>query len=483
MTNKDLYRCFGDLDPELITRAAPTEKAQKKKAGAQMKRSRIRLGALAACFCLILGMRILIPMLRDTGNRPSLDAPTISTITSGNKIIGKQELVYGELPSENKGAASTISPGFHIRTVVQANVIEVLPDDFYLPGSSYRYLVARLSVVEEIRGEGLPDEIFLKFPFYEADIFDGYDTFILSLQQIGVENYMMINKTKQEVTYFSHMFTVASVSDLGYGSVIAFTDDKIDTGFFKKADHFHVHGFIEKLLDDPSLYSYPAGHDTSLSEVKANIVKLSQKDSGEGMFISSLPCDYITAEDIFLSDESRQIKDYLKPSESNVFLQEIDTREDRVIVTYTRVINGFLTEEKIMVNDSASDNGHVTRSDVIYTEEDLAKVPHIGEALENIKLSELIPPHIEIVDGMSLKYANATGVYRKVDGKIYGIIRVMWFYTDPAITNGFIRDDCYYLYDKNGNGALLERDELQAVIGDDTILLWFSYRYTYLFGK
>lgn len=436
--------------------------------------------AIAACFVIILSAVIVAPMLRNSATPgdtsiidPSIiDLPSISTIKGGYKITGKQELAYGDASSSNEEHAMKKSPGFYINAVIQGTVIEVMPDDYYMPSSSTRYLIARVSVEESICGNGLPQEILIRFPYYASDIFDGYDTFIFSLKQVGVENYMMINDTKREVAFFPHMFEVAMVNDLGYGSVIAFTGGKVDTGFFDKANHFNAGRYITSVLLDPSSYFYPVGYDTTLDEAKANIKELSQKRS---MYVSDLPYNYLTADDIFVSDEGKSIKSYLEPSEMSIFMQEIYPREDRVIAAYTRVINGFMTEERIIINGYTDENGNVSQSAARYNENDLENSPDIGEALEDIDLSALKPPHIEIIDGMHFKHVKATGVYRKVDGKIYGIIRVIWNYTFPEYTNGYVRDDCYYLYDQNGNGSIVERDELKAIIGDDVFILSFSH--------
>lgn len=477
MTNKEFYRELGNIDPKMIEAAAPAEKVQKKK-----KNTWVKWGALAACFALIISAAIGVPLLLDSGSFGD-PLPPISTITGGSEITGKQEVIYGNPDTEASGNASMIAPGFYINTVVHANVVEVLPDQYYEPGSDTRYHVARLSVVEAIRGNGLPDEIFLRFPFYSADIFDGYDTFIFSLQQIGVENYMMINETKREVTYFSHMFVVEMVSDLGYGSVIAFRDGKVDTSFFDKANHFDVCGYISNILKNPSSFLYPVGHDTTLAEAKTNIIELSLKTENESMFVSHLPCDYITAEDIFISDEGREARDYIKPSDMCVFMQQLYIREDRIIAEYTRVINGFLTDERITINGYTGENGNVLRNGQVYTAEDLAKIPNIGEAIAAMDLSKLTPPHTEIKNGMSLQYSIATGVYRKAGSKIYGIVRVLWYYTYPGIMYGYVRDDCYYLYDQEGNGSIVERNELRRLIGNDPIIASFAYGRYVVFDK
>ena len=479
MKKKEWNEGLNYLDPDLVEKHIEQKERLRQK-NKKPKSVWLRFGAIAACFVLILSAVIVVPMLRDSDdnpiiNPPNNDVPSISTIISGNKITGKQELIYGDPSSVSEGEASILAPGFYINTVIQANVIEVLPDYYYTPDLSTRYLVAKLSVVESIRGSGLPTEILMRFPFYSSDIFDGYDTFIFSLQQVGVENYMMINDTKREVTYFPHMFEIEMVDDLGYGSVIAFKDGKVDASFFDKADHFKIGGYITKALQDPSLYLYPVGFDTTLDKAKSNIKELAQKSSDESMFVSDTPCDYITVDDIFVSDEGKQIKNYLEPSELSVFMQEIYPREDRVVATYTRVINGFVTEEMVTINGYTDENGNVSQSDIRYNETDLAQIPNIGEVLASMDLSELKPSHIEIVDGMNFKYSSAMGVYRKVEDKVYGIVRIIWYYTHPEISNGYIMDDCYYLYDQAGNGSIVERDELKELIGNDYIIARFTY--------
>ena len=73
------------------------------------------------------------------------------------------------------------------------------------------------------------------------------------------------------------------------------------------------------------------------------------------------------------------------------------------------------------------------------------------------------------------KYAAANGIYRKVDGKVYGIIRVLWYYKAPAPNKGFIMDDTYFLYGEDGTGREVTRDELREVIGDDAFIMSFPY--------
>ncbi|MBR2621460.1 MAG: hypothetical protein IKC97_03710, partial [Clostridia bacterium] len=113
------------IDPALVE-----QYVKQKETLTQKKRKRdfwLRLLSLGACFVLILGTAIIIPLL----NTPNNDVPSISTMTSGIKITGKQEVVYGNPSSGNEGDGDMIAPGFEIQTVIEAEVIEVLPDTYY----------------------------------------------------------------------------------------------------------------------------------------------------------------------------------------------------------------------------------------------------------------------------------------------------------------------------------------------------------------
>ncbi len=456
--NEDLNH----LDPDLVETHIPQkdERSQKSK---QPKRLWLRLGAIAACLLLIVSVAIVAPMLQD---KPI-------------KLTGKQEITYGEPWSGGLTYITALPPRFNLDTVVQANVIEVLPDYYYKPDSDYRYLIARLSIVEVILGDGLPDEILLRFPYYTADVFDGYDTFIFSLDQIGIENYMLINETTREVTYFPHMF---DGGDLGYGDVIAFNGGKVDTSFFDKTDQsvkaFHYKDDFLKMLEDPSAHSYPVGYDTTLEEAKANIRALIQEGG-----IENSARRYITADDIFITDEQKQLMAYLAPSKNSVFLQRVTCYADRVVASYTRVVNGFLTDEEIVFNGyyaglygHDAENGNIHISEAAYNEKDLKKMPKLGKILANMDLSELLPPHIEITDEMQFVSSRATGIYRKVEDQVYGVIQVKWRY-DRIYPDGRnappVMDRCYYLCDQEGSCSFVEADQLEELFHDKWFILQF----------
>ena len=55
MTNKEFYREFGNIDPNMIEAAAPAEKVQKKK-----RNTWVKWASMAACLCLIITVSVMI---------------------------------------------------------------------------------------------------------------------------------------------------------------------------------------------------------------------------------------------------------------------------------------------------------------------------------------------------------------------------------------------------------------------------------------
>lgn len=482
MKENEFLDGLNNIEPDTVERFVSMDNRLHDKLGrSKNKNIWLRIGALAACLALIVSAVVVVKNLKSNGviNPPDDDIPSVSMTTNGNRITGKQALVYGDPSSESEGEADMLAPGFEIHTVIEAEVIEVLPDTYYYAASYYEPLhVAKLRVVDQIRGEGLPKEIYFSYPYYDANVFDGYERFIMSLEQVGVENYALVNTSQSRVDYFSNMFEVCVTRDLGYGSVIAFNDGRVEESFWEK-NNYHTskisvgRDVFESILDSPESNFYPASRDSTIAEVRSSINDLAKNE--DNWHVSHSIYNYVTSDDVFISKEAKAVKSYLEPSKTNVFVYYLTLREDRVIANYTRIINGFNTDETVCINGYNGENGNVTRGETVYTEEDLSAVPDIGEALANMHLSELKPPHINISDEMIFSHSNASGIYRKVDGKVYGIIRVLWYYKYPDIKNAYQKDDMYYLYDESGKGSIIERDELKNIIGDDYFIQRFSY--------
>ena len=395
-------------------------------------------------------------------------------------LTGKQELFFGSA-GESTTSGDKIPEGFYLDTIVEVRVVAVSDDVFYVPGYDIRYRVARLKIVDLIRGSGHPEEIFLRFPYYSSDVFNGYDSFIMSLTQVGVENYLMLNETEAELSYFPNMFEVTCVNDLGYGSVIAFNNGAIDTSFFDRVTHFNNRENLSSMLDTPQKYDYPAGRYSTLNEVKENIGSLVSKWDEENYREYAIKpfYDYYTAEDIFVSEEAKEVQRYIN-SKENDFTQIIAINNDRVVAIFERLINGFPTKEIITVNGYTGNVGNVVGNGVNYSREDVISAPDIGKAIANINLNELVPPHVSESEKDAYKFVNVKGFYRLINGETYGIVRVVWFFPYPVEDlNGYHVDHMYIMFDKNGNASTIEKDALKELIGKDTIVDGLGSYYYY----
>ena len=94
---------------------------------------------------------------------------------------------------------------FMMNMSVEAKVLEVLPDvytDLGAFGTSDRYRVIRMQVLDVLGGENVPNEIFYRLPVqYDPDL-TGYSSLILTLQQLEVANCVLVlTMRKKAVSY------------------------------------------------------------------------------------------------------------------------------------------------------------------------------------------------------------------------------------------------------------------------------------------
>ena len=177
MKTERLLELMGEIDEDLILRAEGAT-YQKKSYVKQKRHPRFRwqaVAAVAACVCLIVGA-----VLSQFWNR-GVTYPDTPPILVGETLSGKTWFDMGDPVGKNKDAVLPI--GFYVRTVVEACVDEVLPDIYFDPVSGAEYRIVRLLVRDRIHGAGVPKELYLQYPFYGADVFDGFDTFVFSLSQ------------------------------------------------------------------------------------------------------------------------------------------------------------------------------------------------------------------------------------------------------------------------------------------------------------
>ena len=512
-------------------------------AAAARKAMWLRVSAVAACLCIIVSAVFALPMLlRDdtppvavedtTSSDTSSDTPTDTVppadttapivITDPNTppqapisvdhgvISGSDSVMIGDdyIPTANDPwedysawYSMSYSPRFIAHIVVEVKVIEVLPDIYYMPDDETPRHVVLLEILDEIHGEGFPKQIYYTYTGYDETIFDGYDTFIFSLSQIGIENYVLINKTQGKVEFFPQMFEgCSSGANPAYGSVIAFSDGVLDVNFWKaltsdvlrqqlsndRIDYYINCENVE--LNSAANNYYPARLGDTVQKVKQNIIDTieyhkaaeSTRSTPNFEFNRNNP-DYVSAEQIFTSEARKQLLEYVSPSENNIFYYDLNVGFGRYLtMTFYRLIHGYQTHEEIYMsksevvykNEVNSNNAYDS-----YTAEQLQSVPDINYVINNLDLSSLVPPHITLDEKAEFRCCKVKGWYRSVNGKVYGIVRILWLYKYDSGTDVTmcLKDDMYYLYDSDGNASIVEHDELKALLGDDRNIVAFDY--------
>ena len=466
MKDRDILNAMGGIDPELLAEAEAIP-ARRHIKGAFFKRALMA----AACLCLLVALSVIIIM--NTAQVPAPVLPpedgvegTDPTVGEGMKFNGKTQIVIGSKEELWKYQSPLVNrlilpgDGIYWGAIVEARVIEVLPDVYFVPGGE-RYRIARLQIIDQIVADGYPNELYMCYDaYYGADVFDGFDSFIIGLDLIAYEGTRMINIDRNRVESFPNIYGTAV--DIGYGDVMAFTDGVYDLSFFDKVDYPGCIGSIaDELLKDKR---YPAKVGSTVDEAKENIRKI-RSDAHIDV--------YRTAEEVFGNEVVFEAYKKLMNDSQSIFLGSYK------LTDYRRSINGFLTEDIASINE---ETGEITYSEE-YTSEDIAALPDLGAAMAELDIANMELPHLDLPSGSRLFYATANGFYRKNGDKLYGIIKICWYYKcegmpeDTSAIRYFAYDYCYYLYETDGSSRMIEVDELVDLIGKDPYVARESYGY------
>ncbi|MBR5798275.1 MAG: hypothetical protein IKY29_04915, partial [Clostridia bacterium] len=176
--------------------------------------------------------------------------------------------------------------------------------------------------------------------------------------------------------------------------------------------------------------------------------------------------------DSLSAQKCREVFEYTRPFENGIFyhLVSADT------LYYTRIIHGFYTRERIYIHPS---NNRLRYFGEAFTQSDVNQAPDLSVYLSQLDLSSLHTGHLsnELLSTLELSHCSAEGWYTKVNGEVYGVIKVYWAYTEKGVFWGspIYQDDLYYLVFSDGTMKEVEREELRQYIGDDHGISSFSY--------
>lgn len=457
MTEKDLLTAFSEANEDYIEHAAEALEGRKKPAGGWLKRTAL----LAAALCLVIAgtVGVVLSSVREPDGTAKPDAsdlpylPLLDYTADSNQLTGKQYAQIGTFPGSSHAAANLrdVDYAYEYGIVISARVIEVLPDTYrLLSNTSEQYHILHLTVNDTVTGTNLPKELYYLLPAELSTDLMEYTDILFAMEQVGRDGYLVVNESQSRLESFSLLFRAEFVYNAGNGPVIAYTDQTVDEGLWDKEGWAQYKEQMQNRLDPDNYPKFPIKRTQTLEEAKASIRAYSNN-----------PNQRVSTLADFSSDAAKEAIAYVKPFVNGAFRQDVLYEKQLV---YIRTINGFDTGETIHLN---GETGEVTYSDERYTIEDLQKIPDIGTLIGQLEGETLTPPHLDTT-GLTQMGAQISGWYRKADGKVYGIVKIEWVYTEkPSYQALQYRDAAYYLATSDGTYRSIEPDELSGIIGDD----------------
>jgi len=207
----------------------------------------IRFGAIAACLLLIVSAVIVVPMVREDYTPIIFDATVSPEQLNGNSL----EFIVGTSTSIEGGAAAEpprfeFSAGF----AVKARVVKNYPDKYYKLdiSSAYRpmaYRLIQMETLEVICGNNVPKYFLYLIPDYLYVDMSIYDSLIISMSQLGVENYVLRNGTQNKMESFELLIFSDEWDNPERGNIIAFSDGIFDESLWQNKMWNHGYHYLD----------------------------------------------------------------------------------------------------------------------------------------------------------------------------------------------------------------------------------------------
>jgi hypothetical protein len=279
------------------------------------------------------------------------------------------------------------------------------------------------------------------------------------MNQIGVENYVLKNVTKNQMESFELPIFADYWDEPELGNIIAFSDGIFDESLWQNDTWLYGYQFARYYLDNPKYSDLVVARGDPESAVISAIKKQFDERYPDYQEPSVITLDFTT-------QEAKDAIEYVKPFANGVFSQTYLHYNGNGALIFRRYINGCQTEETIRIDLLTEE---VTYSEVRYTKEDMEQIENISSHLSQ-KASEYekklpIPPHID-PEGKELLGLNLYAWYVKADGRLYGVIKTAWRYKEKDDYLVQYYDDAYVLYDISaGTEDEISRDDLVAIVG------------------
>lgn len=378
---------------------------------------------VAACFCLIL-TALLIPSLHREPARRYISSETIDWYLP-KMAEGEDNAFY--MVSEYA------APYYQFMNAlsVEARVLEVLPDVYSklgTIGTSTRYHILHLQVLDTISGKNMPDEFYYLLPVNFDPNLTEYSSLIMTVYQLGYENYVMVNETLKRAEAFSFLFTYGSeVYATGYepdmGGILAFRGNTLDTGLWEKAgwnqeDKEGTTANPDYLLSEKAP-KYPGKFGRNLQQTKKAIRQQFYNEYKKIYQTKDHRSAGVKTYDSIHSAEAKAILSYVHPFENGVFLPDATS----TYLDFGRWINGFQTNEVYHIN--LTDQS--VQSRFHFTEEDLQQLPDTDSIIQSLSQDAT---RTDEKNGKELVFCGIRGRYQKTVNGIYCVLNRYW--GDPS---------------------------------------------------
>ncbi len=533
MKENEFLNGVTSIDPDIVERFISMDnKLQKKVNKSKTKAIWLRFASIAACFLLIVGAVIVVPMFRDDkpSGPPIVDAGTDSDSSIGNNNHPKDEETNAfpnpdttDIPSQGEETDLFPNPDTtDVPSIITPPDNDPPPIIFdatvsadKLNGNNSEFIVgSSLSI-----SGGSPDSAPPRFQFnrgitVKAKVVKNHSDQYYKLDvssEFRPTAYRLIQMETIEVIYGENVpkYFLYLIQDYVYvdmsvydSLLISMYQQGIENYVLKNATQNQMESFELPLFrdhqDHPELGNIIAFKDGIFDEsLWQNENWIYGYQFADHLLDNPEDSDLVVARGDSESDVISKIKkqfseyNYIAPSTNCISALDFKTQAAKDVLEYVkpfvngvfsqtyyansrilfrRFINGCQTEETISIDLHTEE---VTYSEARYTEDDMAKMVNISAHLSQ-KAKEYAeklptPPHTD-PEGKTLLCLNLYAWYEKVDGKLYGVIKTAWRYMEEGDYYVQYYDDNYVLYDMSSESAAeISRDDLIELLGERNV--------------
>lgn len=370
---------------------------------------------LTAAACLLLVLSTAFSLISPFLHSKPLPGQTISTerltwLRRSNILTSSSNA--NAMISETNAAYNQ----FFFQMSVEARVLDVLPDLYQYASvhtNSQKYRILRMELLDAIYANGMPSEFYYLLPEELSTKLKQFDSLIMTVSQVGIENKIMRNADRSRLESFSFLFS-SGYYDPHMCAVIACTDGKIDMSLHSLKGWEDKSGMAESLTDPESWQAYPCKINRTVPEIKAAIRRGVTEYLQKGDFI---PYDTVFTNADLDWPEAQAVVEYVKPFENGYYSGILDSKN---AISYSRYINGFETNEYIFIDLESKEIRH----DHIFTDEDIKNLPNMDLPLLFARWTEAPKPWRD--KEAPYKFCGVSGRYQKQGDYVFGIVSIAW---------------------------------------------------------